>query len=222
MPPFPNWSNWQMPNRDAVLMAAVILSEAGGQPAYQRAINGAVRGLWGGSTGAEDFTDTMFLAIRRYLREAWLEGAASVGIKDGEMTAEETSALENIIAGELGFISGFRDAILAGSKANGYALAPLLSRGTLWANKYQEVANKARAMAGADKKLEWVLGPTEEHCADCGKLAGKVKRGSVWAVYPLSPQSHSLACKGFNCKCRLKPTRKPITPGPLPRPSTPR
>jgi hypothetical protein len=199
---------------------AVMLSEAAGQPAYQRAINGAVRGLWNGAYTPEYFADVMRLAIRKYLTEAWTEGAASVGIAKDEITNEEGAALQSFISSEIGFIAGFRDAIKAGSKANGGGLAPLQSRAALWANRYQEVFNRALMMAKGNTKLEWVLGPTEEHCSDCGRLAGKVKRVGTWWSYPLSPQSHDLACKGFNCKCRLKPTRKPITPGPLPRPST--
>ena len=197
------------------------LQEAGGQPAYQRSLNSAVRGLWRGVTNEFEFTDQIFLAIRHYLREAWLEGAASVGVGPDEMSPEERAALEGIIARELGYIANFRASIVAGSKANGGALAPLLARASLWANRYAEVVSQARVMTGADAKLEWVLGPTEEHCSDCGRLSGKVKRGSVWAAYGLAPQSRRLACKGYKCGCKLKPTRKPVTPGPLPRPSQP-
>jgi len=86
----------------------------------------------------------------------------------------------------------------------------------MWTNRYREVMNTAKTMAGADKKLIWVLGPTEESCPSCLKLAGKVKRGSVWMASGIQPQSPALACGGFFCQCSLQPTDLPASPGRLP------
>jgi hypothetical protein len=89
------------------------------------------------------------------------------------------------------------------------------SRIPMWVNRYTEVVNTAKTMAGADRKLKWVLGPTE-HCSSCLKLAGKVKRGSFWQASGIQPQSSSLACGGFNCKCSLQPTTDRASAGRLP------
>lgn len=195
------------------------LAEASGQEIYQSQLNAAVRGLWRGVLTADQFFDAMGAAIQRRITQAWREGADSVGISPAEYTPDEVAALAAFIATQFTYISGFADAIQSGSKANDGALSPLLARAALWANRYVEATNQARVMAGANQKLEWVIGPTEEHCSDCGRLNGKVKRGSVWAAYGLAPQSRNLKCKGYNCECKLMPTTKPVTPGPLPRPS---
>jgi hypothetical protein len=89
------------------------------------------------------------------------------------------------------------------------------SRLPMWINRYTEVVNTAKIMAGADRKLKWVLGPTE-HCSSCLKLAGKVKRGSVWIASGIQPQSRSLECGGFNCQCSLQPTTDRASAGRLP------
>ena len=89
------------------------------------------------------------------------------------------------------------------------------SRIPMWVNRYNDVVNTAKIMAGGDKKLKWVLGPTE-HCSSCSKLAGKVKRGSVWIASGIQPQSRSLACGGYNCQCSLQPTTDRASAGRLP------
>ena len=89
------------------------------------------------------------------------------------------------------------------------------SRIPMWTNRYTEVMNTAKVMAGGDRKLKWVLGPTE-HCSSCMKLAGKVKRGSMWVASGIQPQSRSLECGGYNCQCSLQPTTDRASPGRLP------
>lgn len=89
------------------------------------------------------------------------------------------------------------------------------SRIPMWVNRYNDVVNTAKIMAGGDKKLKWVLGPTE-HCSSCMKLAGKVKRGSLWQTSGIRPQSRSLACGGYNCQCSLQPTTDRASAGRLP------
>ena len=95
-------------------------------------------------------------------------------------------------------------------------LRTAMSRIPMWANRYREVMNTAKTMAGADRKLKWTLGPTE-HCESCSKLAGKVKRGSFWIASGIQPQSRALACGGWACQCFLSPTTERASPGRLPR-----
>jgi hypothetical protein len=82
------------------------------------------------------------------------------------------------------------------------------------------VRDKAKVMACADTKLEWVQGPSEEGCGSCSRLNGKVKRASYWNRVNVLPRVHGapyLACNGFRCQCELKETNKPLSKGPLPR-----
>lgn len=196
-----------------------ILSELSrsGDEGYQSAINSAVRGLWQGVLTRADFQQSMTNTIGRWLTIAWREGMTDAGVDPDNMSAAEDLALARLITGEDGFVSKFGDDIQAGNKASGGKLQPFLDRAATWAKAYGRAKELARMMANADQKLEWVIGKTEKHCRDCLRLNGKVKRASTWLDYGVRPQSRELECHGYNCDCSLKPTKKPISKGALPR-----
>ena len=185
---------------------------------YAASLRAAVRGLWSGVISPAQFSDSMFIAIRKHLAMAWEEGAARCGVLLSDYSPEEVAALRAVIQAEYGYVAPFGVDIGAGSQANGGKLAPFIARTELWANRYTEVVGQAEMMACGDEKFEWLLGRVKtEHCADCKRLHGKVKRASTWAKANIHPQSHALECNGYHCKCRFEKTDKPVTPGPLPR-----
>ncbi len=185
------------------------------QSDFGLSVRAAIRGLWIGGESF-DFVDSMILSIRRQLQLAWSEGAKECGVGKDELTAQELSAREQLITSQFAYLPAFADDIVAGSKANGGKLGPLLSRGSVWINRYDEARNQAKQMACGDKKLKWVLGPTE-HCSSCLKLSGKVKRGSQWESAGIAPQIRALECGGWRCACTLVATDDPMSKGPLPR-----
>ena len=70
------------------------------------------------------------------------------------------------------------------------------------------------------EKPEFVAnGILVHNCPDCSKYNGKVKRASYWQKIGAHPQSPDLACKGFNCDCKLEPTNEPLSRGYLTPPS---
>jgi hypothetical protein len=184
---------------------------------YVRDIRGIVRAFWNGTLDYDQawglFQDTVRIGLTR----AWYEGAAECGIQPSELTDDERYALQGAIYTESGHIAGFLEAIEAGSKANGGALAPLLSRAGMWGNRYLDVTNRAKLMACGNQKMRWDLGPTKDHCESCLKLNGKVKRASQWDEADIRPQSPRLKCGGYRCLCTLTPTDEPMSKGPLPR-----
>lgn len=189
---------------------------------FKRSIRAQVRSLLFGHTDEFGFTDNMLSAMERAFERAWQEGAADCGIGPDERTAEEATALNNYVNTQATFIPGFarritqaRDDALANDEKITQNTGGVLSQASMWANRYNEVVSMAKTMACGDKKQIWVLGPTE-HCGDCSKLAGKVKRGSVWVAADIRTQSPRLECGGFNCQCQLKPTDAKATPGRLP------
>jgi len=187
---------------------------------YQSAVASAIRALWAGAIDAGQFSDLMLAAIRRYLTAAWEAGAADVGVGPDEITEDERAELERLIIAEFGYVAKLAADILAGNRDSGGELAPLTARAAGWATRYTEVVNTARTLAGADQRLEWRMGKRKEHCPDCRRLHGTVKRASTWAKARergLYPQSRALSCHGYKCGCGLSPTNKRITPGPLPR-----
>lgn len=187
---------------------------------YRRNIRAAVRGLWTGAIGGDQFSSVMRTAIDRNLTTAWDEGAAECGVRPDEYTDAEHLALAEAILKEQGFVGEFRSAIEQGSRANGGKLTPLFNRVELWVNRYNDLKNQAKALVCKDAKLEWVLGATEKHCQTCNKLNGKVKRASQWeasGIHPQSPPNENLECGGWACQCTLRVTDKPLSKGPLPR-----
>lgn len=190
-----------------------------GRSDLRSGLRAAVRGYWSAKTDLLDFIDGITATLERNYRRAWLEGLAEFGITELDMTDEEKQALNLEINNQLAYVLDFAEAIHKGNKENGGKLEVFFRRVELWVNRYDQIVSLARAMAGADKPLEWVMGEAE-HCQSCLKLAGKVKRASYWkraGILPATPNATFLECKGFQCACELKSTAKPISKGPLPR-----
>ena len=186
---------------------------------YRRTMRGIVRALWAGVFDFGQSYELMLDTVRLGLTNAWYAGAASVGITPTELSVGERRSIEDVIHSEQSHIEGFLDAVQAGSKANGGKLRPQLQRVEMWANRYNDVMNRARTEAASDPKLQWTLGPTKTHCSSCYRLAGKTKRAKTWheqGILPQNPVNEKLECKGFNCLCALLPTDEPLSKGPLP------
>lgn len=183
---------------------------------YRSVLRSAVRGLWGGAIDAAQFDENMRLAESRYLTEAFSAGLAEGGIKLDEITIDEQIKIGEFIQRDSTFIPGFRDAIIQNSRANGGKVSPLFQRADQWVERYTEAKALGKAMALADQKAEFVLGPTKDHCRSCTGLNGRVYRYSVWiANNAVPPHNWSFECRG-GCQCSLVPTDKPITKGKFP------
>jgi len=186
---------------------------------YRKSLRDNVRGLWGGVIDYDQFWEAMTATIQRRLPQAWYDGSKDCGVMPADLSPEERMALQQAIVSEMSFVTRFADDIMAGSKANGGKLQPLLARVEMWAARYSDLQSRARLMACEDQKLQWVMGATKEHCNSCLRLSGKVKRASYWRrvnVYPQSPPNPNLECDGWG-KCQLLPTDERCSPGPLPR-----
>ena len=183
---------------------------------YRRGVRAAFRGVWTGALTVDDFIDSMTITIRRGLTKAWAEGMKKCGLTPAEMTPQEETKLEQMIAGEYGHVFGAADYVAQNTKANKVKLAVVFARAAMWVNRYNEVTAIAQTMACGDKKFKWLIGATELHCRSCAGLHARVYRGSVWVANNAHPQGHNLECKGFLCQCRLEPTTDRITPGKFP------
>lgn len=179
---------------------------------YRAAIRAAVRGLWKGELSRFGFLDAMATTIRRGFNQAWDEGAGDAGRLPGERTEAEQRELDRRIIEEMSYIDNFADAIESNSEANGGKLTPMLNRAAFWVSRYQEVKQRARLLAMANKKLKWVWDPVAEHCPDCQRLNGRVYYAQTWARWDIAPQSRQLNCFG-GCKCHFEETNDPVTPG---------
>lgn len=198
---------------------SITTPDSRGTSLYRSSLRAAIRGLWLGVLDPDQFWKAMSLAIKTHLRKAWLSGAKECGIAADELSQAEVLALQEAIDYEYIWIGGLANTIIENSKARGGKLTPLFTRIEIWIGRWEGVRSKALTMACADRKLKWVVGPTE-HCRSCLALNGKVKRASWWNENGMLPRVHDapyLACHGFRCQCTLEPTDDPISKGRMPR-----
>lgn len=199
------------------------LVEQAGADAYARDIRGIVRALWSGALDYDQAFALMLDTVRIGLTSAYHEGASECGVQPSELTPTERIGLARIIADEQSHIAGFLDYVQAHNKASGDKLAPMLGRAEAWGLRYYDVYTRARLIACADRKLEWMINHVrvvKENCDSCLRLNGKVKRASYWKqheVQPQNPPNPKLKCGGWKCGCGLVETDKPLSRGPLPR-----
>lgn len=183
---------------------------------FRNSLRAAARGLWSGALSAYGFPDAFGAALDKYLRQAFDDGMARYGVEPADYTDDDIEAFQKFLTGQYEHLEGLTDYIVTQHKQFGGKLETVLARVEMWANRYDEAGDIARTRAGADENIEWKLGRAE-HCETCAALSGWVKRGSYWQklrdteqIYPKSPR---LRCNGYNCKCVLQPTRKPLSKG---------
>jgi len=220
-----NYTSYYL-DADGVLLAELVEYEppddalaelAGGAASYAKDIRGVARAVWQGLPidGYSLMWDTVGLGIT----DAWLQGAASCGIAADELTLEERVRRDVMINEQRGYIMGFLDWVYTHRRdgPDKLLLRIVLARAALWGNRWAQAYHAAKIQACSDQKLMWVLGPTKDHCVDCSRLNGKVKRASQWQASGWQPQGSMLTCGGFRCLCSLIITDAPLSKGPLPR-----
>ncbi len=183
---------------------------------FGRSIRAAVRVLWYDPGNVLGFTDALISTIMRGYEQAWQEGASDCGLLPEDRTAEEQRVLDGEISSDQGFSLGFGSYIID-AKNTGKKWGDIQGRVGIWENRYNAIMALAQQTSCGDQKYKWVLGPTDQHCEDCSKYAGRVYRASTWGY--VRPQSHQLACHGYNCACSLEPTDDRCTPGFPPDPT---
>lgn len=180
---------------------------------YLSSVRSLMRGLHR-SGDVLRFFESMVDSVERNLSAAWFKGMESCGIPVSDITSEEDSARINLISTNISFISNLSNDII-NNRNDSKSINALFYRADLWGNRWNQAFNEAKSLACGNLNQIWVLGDTD-HCVTCAGLAGKVKRGSVWEISGFLPQSSSLACGGFRCRCSLEDTDQQGTPGPLP------
>ena len=81
--------------------------------------------------------------------------------------------------------------------------AGLSNRIALWVSILGGALFLGRMWGDDNKRLEWRLGGTVEHCTTCSTLNGQVKTAKEWRESGYQPQGSMLECKGFRCQCGL-------------------
>ncbi len=183
---------------------------------FRRSLRAHVRKYWKGYSTSGDFIFGFHEAVEFGFMRAFRLGAASCGVKPADYTQKMKNALQSKINEQFTHIMGLADDIVI--QADGGKLSAAFRRIEIWVARYGEVKQLGTLLACGDKPLEWVIG-IAEHCKSCLKLNGKVKRASFWenkGILPRVAGATYLDCKGYNCKCSLLPTDKPLSKGKLP------
>lgn len=175
-----------------------------------------------GKIDAFGFIDKMAAEIKNQMSRGWREGADKVGVSPEEFTDEDKAVLDEMIKGETDFLDGVAGDIEnyeppEGKDADEEFRAKFHRRAVLWAQGYDDALSAAQLHFGGKQRLEWVLGPTEEHChtrdngrdgLGCADLNGMVLFAAEWFAANVKPQSSVTNCGGWQCHCRLNPTTK--------------
>ena len=182
---------------------------------YTQGIYDAARLYWKeGSRG--NFNTRMNQVIKFGLNDAWILGAADVGVAPDEFEQADKDQIAGIINEEKSHVSGLLD-FLDGIANNPQSkLQDANYRLNLWTARFEDVVDQARVWFGQKTRFVWVYGDTVNHChtgdgkggVGCSALVGIVAFGYEWDQAGIRPKSSQLACGGFNCDCRLTPTTK--------------
>lgn len=186
---------------------------------FRRQLRAIVRAFFRGQIEIFNFTDLVLTTIQIAYREAFLEGAATCGLTEDELTDGELNTIQTTVNMDIQFIFGLAHAVEAfvdEEQSEAIAFPQLNNRVELWVNRYNALRQQGGAMACANDKRQWKLGPTEIHCRSCGGFAGRVYRFEVWASSGAIPQSRRLACGGWHCLCDLPHTDGALTRGRFP------
>jgi hypothetical protein len=176
--------------------------------AYKRQLWQAVLDLYRGGS-VSDFEDSWAGSIEEQLNRAWREGARSVEVDPKDFEEEDIAEIEAIIVNEFGYVSGLAAEIVQAAKDEA-GFDAFRSRVDIWANRYNDVVNRAVVWFGDRENIEWIYGDTE-HCKTCEALNGIVAWAKEWelaGVVPQNPDNPVLECRGWRCQCRLEPTDK--------------
>jgi len=219
-----NYTRYQIDDKGTAILSEsveyeppAILAEQAGAAAYAKDIRGIARAVW--QNLPIYAYATMWDVVGLGITAAWRQGAATCGISEDELSLEEKTRRDEIITEQRSYVPGFLDWVYAHRRDGPDKLLwrQILPRTVLWANAWNKAQNISMTMACGNQKLMWVLGPTKEHCHDCSRLDGKVKRASQWEASGWQPQGSMLTCGGWRCLCDLVITDAPLSKGYLPR-----
>lgn len=164
-----------------------------------------------------DISRVRFGNALRSLNQTTIPRAYSDGLEDGGLdrnALDETDLdwISNWISEQRSFVIAVSDAIY---KDDRVTAEEAQGKGIMWWNKSIAPAYyEGLASASTNAAFEWVLG-NAEHCYSCLKLNGQRRRLKFWRR-TVMPKDQFLECKGFNCRCELKLTNRPLSRGRLP------
>lgn len=173
-----------------------------------------IRNVYNNNLGGE-FVDIMgnllYGQFTQAFEQAWKDEEGQGGLPDYLIAARD-----ELYDSQYAYVDQFyRDIVDARVDETG--MDALLTRASLWANRWNEAYNQAVSLITAENggNMIWQLGETEQHCQSCSALNGVVARAKEWdalGVHPQGGPNDLLSCGGWNCDCSLSPTDKRRSP----------
>ena len=122
---------------------------------YLRALRGLVIGVYNGYLGGE-FRDIMADLVFGQFTDAYEQAMKDNEV--AEMSPEMRTELDGLISAEWEFVEGFFSDIID-ARVDNTPIDPLLGRAELWANKWNDVYNKASMTIEITYggKLKWIF-----------------------------------------------------------------
>ena len=141
---------------------------------------------------------TLRSLIRKSSNKAFEDGLVDGGIEDPKLSDDERAQLNGHIVAQSQFVTALGDKIKKGE----IKTSQVESKGTSWYNKSINPAYNMGIMSAASNEMvEWVLGPTEDHCRSCSGYNGQRHRRKTWMRVGAIPKSDQLDCHGDQCEC---------------------
>ena len=149
------------------------------------------------------FASRLRALLRRYGLIALRDGMNEVGYDPESLGEKELAAFRAWQAQQSDFVTHFGAEIFR----QGITEAETRKRAEMWASmSLEDIRQRGLQLGDENRPIKWVLGNTEEHCADCLRLNGQVHTMQEWLDSGYTPTSGKTECKSFNCDCRLVPT----------------
>lgn len=170
-----------------------------------------MRSLLEGEFSPAQFRSQFRALLLKSGRSAYNDGLEDAGIDLGQETASENRRRQKVVNEWLitqnPFIGELSTRIAKGGTA----------QPDLWVHKSLSAIYQLGLLEG-DKAgwYQWKLGQTEESCETCLALNGQIHRLATYSKAGKLPRSKSLACKGFNCDCRLEKVKANAPTGRIP------
>lgn len=182
---------------------------------FERQVDSIFRNAIQGKYSKRGFIGALTPVIQSAIRDASEAGLKDGGLKKAEMTEEESAWVQEWILKQNDFIEAVATAIYEDGKVTAKEAE---GKAVLWWNKsidpaYSEMVFSASKNGAFLRKL----GATEQHCVDCVKIDGQVRRASFWHNIGIWNASPKTQCGGWRCQCQNVATDKPITRGRFPQ-----
>lgn len=170
---------------------------------YELAIEDLIIGARDGSVPKDRFVRNFDRLNKRYGTLAYRDGLADGGVEVDELDDDSLDEIDALASGYRDYVRSFADTLYG----DGISDAEAENKPTLWSNKTLLAFYDAGKLS-ADKNglYEWARGNTSDSCSDCIRLESQVHRLKDWHKKGWLPNSQSLECKGFACKCTLNRT----------------